>query len=118
MDSLTTVKVVILFILLITTLVFTGVPFFLAHFQKTNAWYHKYKTFFIAGAAGIVIGSAMIHMLPEAEDSLEAYYDSRSNVNEEHFHYAHLTATLTFIVLLGIDYIFTDDHDHHSVRRI
>jgi len=59
----------------------------------------------LALATGSIIGASFLHLLPEAEESFDRYYD-----HDEHFPFAHLVTCIVFLFCLMIDSI----SDHHQ----
>jgi solute carrier family 39 (zinc transporter), member 1/2/3 len=69
-------------------------------------------------SAGVILGAGFSHILPDARESFEAYYE-QSGSDWQSYPFAELLAIIVFFLLISLDKLVIDKllHSHHSLEH-
>ena len=66
-----------------------------------------------AFSGGLFLSVGMIHLLPEAQSSIDTYWEEVEE-NQEHFPFVFFITVVSFSIILWIEKVVTVDYNHHS----
>jgi zinc transporter 1/2/3 len=74
-----------------------------------------------AFSGGLFFAVGILHLMPEADESYEKYYEENLLNDEEHFPWPSLIVTITFALILFIEKIGPThqhiEHDHANKKK-
>lgn len=107
MEWAAAIKVIAMIVMFIMIMVVGSLPIRLKSF-KTNPLLLSLTRAF---SGGLFLGVGVIHLLPEANEKFEAYAEEQGKTGEQ-FPFAFLILVLSFSLILFIEKIATDHHNH------
>lgn len=94
-------------IIMFTMIIITGIlPLKLKSFKSNNLVLSLSSAF----SGGLFLAVGIIHLLPEAHENFEESYEDKET---EHFPWAFTISIMSFALILFIEKILTDHHEHN-----
>jgi zinc transporter 1/2/3 len=104
LSNLTIYKIAALVGIFIITFAFAVFPVCYKKFRTSNFWLGVANAF----SGGLFLSAGLIHILPEAQASMEKF-----NKGKESFPWPFFAATASFSLVLFIDKVLFNNHDHN-----